>query len=333
MRKKSMLAFGALSSAFFLAACGSNSEPAAEGMTVVSTTTVLGDVASQIATCGGAEAVTLMPIGADPHDFSPSSEQVATLVSADLVVANGLGLEQGLEQALESAEADGAPVMHVAELVDPLPFGAGDHADEAHADEAHAEEEGDEAADEHGHGSEDPHFWLDMDRMARAAELIGAQLADTTGDEAFVSCGTQVAADIRAAETTVISTLDSVPQDKRVLVTDHDAFGYFADRYEFEIAGTVIPGGSTLGSPSSAELAELVTTMQAEGVSTIFANTAEPDTLADAVAAELATAENSVEVQVIPLYVGSLGENGSGADTYIGMMSTNAQLIAEGLNR
>ena len=323
-----MLALGALSSALVLAACGSGSSPSAGGVTVVSTTTVLGDVAGQIATCGGAEAVTLMPIGADPHDFSPSSEQVATLVSADLVVANGLGLEQGLEQALESAEADGAPVMHVAELVDPLPFGAGDH-----ADEAHAEAEGDEAADEHGHGSEDPHFWLDMDRMARAAELIGAQLADTTGDEAFGSCGTQVAADIRAAETTVISTLDSVPQDKRVLVTDHDAFGYFADRYEFEIAGTVIPGGSTLGSPSSAELADLVTTMQAEGVSTIFANTAEPDTLADAVAAELATAENSVEVQVIPLYVGSLGENGSGADTYIGMMSTNAQLIAEGLNR
>lgn len=328
MRKKSMLAFGALSSALVLAACGSNSEPAAEGMTVVSTTTVLGDVAGQIATCGGAEAVTLMPIGTDPHDFSPSSEQVATLVSADLVVANGLGLEQGLEQALESAEADGAPVMHVAELVDPLPFGAGDH-----ADEAHAEEEGDEAADEHGHGSEDPHFWLDMDRMARAAELIGERLAATTGNSNFISCGAEVAAEIRDAEAGMISTLDLVPQDRRILVTDHDAFGYFADRYGYEIAGTVIPGGSTLGSPSSAELADLVTTMQAEGVNTIFANTAEPETLADAVAAELSTAENSVAVQVIPLYVGGLGESGSGADTYIGMMSTNAQLISEGLNR
>lgn len=315
MRTASAIALVATCSALALAACGSGTKPAAEGVTVVSTTTILGGVAGEIATCGGANAITLMPIGADPHDFAPSSEQVATLVSADLVVANGLGLEQGLEQALESAAADGAPVMHVAERMDPLPFGEEGH------------------ADEHGPAGEDPHFWLDMDRMARAAELIGEQLAQISGDQAFVACGAEVASEIRTAESSVIATLDSISEDKRVLVTDHDAFGYFANRYGFEIAGTVIPGGSTLGSPSSAELAELVSTMQAEGVTTIFANTAEPETLADAVAAELADGSNPTDVMVIPLYVGSLGEPGSPADTYIGMMSTNAQLITEGLNR
>jgi zinc/manganese transport system substrate-binding protein len=172
-----------------------------------------------------------------------------------------------------------------------------------------------------------------MDRMARAAELIGEQLAQTTGDQVFVECGAEVATKIRGAETEMIASLDSVPEGKRVLVTDHDAFGYFADRYGFEIAGTVIPGGSTLGSPSSAELADLVATMRAEEVATIFANTAEPETLADAVAAELAEGSTLVDVQVIPLYVGSLGESGSEADSYIGMMGANAQLIAEGLNR
>ncbi|MFM1916911.1 MAG: hypothetical protein RJB01_426 [Actinomycetota bacterium] len=339
MNKTPRIALGALSLTLLLAACGSGEQDESDGFTVVSTTTILGDVAGDIATCGGANAVTLMPVGADPHEFAPSSEQVATLVGADLVVANGLGLEEGLQQALESAETDGAPVMHVAELVDPLPFGEDEHAhgdedEHAHGEEEdHADEGAADLADEHAHGGEDPHFWLDMDRVARAAELIGEQLAQTTGDQVFIDCGNEVAAEIRAAETEVIGTLDSIPEGKRVLVTDHDAFGYFADRYGFEVAGTVIPGGSTLGSPSSAELADLVATMRAEGVTTIFANTAEPETLADAVAAELADGSTPVDVQVIPLYVGSLGETGSEADTYIGMMSTNAQLIAKGLNR
>jgi len=137
-----------------------------------------------------------------------------------------------------------------------------------------------------------------------------------------------VADRIRAAEAEVRATLESVPADRRILVTDHDALGYLADAYGYEIAGTVIPSGTTLAEPSSADLAELVSVIVAEGVPAIFANSAEPSTLADAVAAE-----SGRDVQVVTLYVGSLGEPGSGAEDYLSMMATDANLIATALTR
>ena len=319
-----------VAAASLLAACsGESSSNASEesagpgSSTVVATTTILGSIAGDIVACAdpAATVTTLMPVGADPHDFAPSSQQVAQIVQADLVIANGLGLEAGLDDALDNARSDGATVLEIAELVDPIPFGehADDHADD-HADEAATE-------DEHDHGSEDPHVWFDMTRMATAAELIGAQLA-TTGGTAYAECGTEVADRIRAAEAEVRATLESVPADRRILVTDHDALGYLADAYGYEIAGTVIPSGTTLAQPSSADLAELVSVIVAEGVPAIFANSAEPSTLADAVAAE-----SGRDVQVVTLYVGSLGEPGSGAEDYLSMMATDANLIATALTR
>ena len=303
-----LLAAGTL--ALGLTACSST--PTVTGpVDVVATTTVLGDVTEQVVTCGGGDVTVLMPIGTDPHEFTPSSEQVAQLVRANLVVANGLGLEEGLAQALESAESDGARVLTIADKVDPIEFGGHDD---------HAEGDG------HDHGSQDPHFWMDMNRMADAAQIIGDDLADITGDAAYAECGTQVADDIRAAETEVRTLLEGVPADRRILVTDHDALGYLADAYGYEVVGTVIPGGSTLGQPSSADLADLVATMRAEGVTTIFSGVGNPAAVADAVAAELGD-----DVQVVSLYEGSVGEPGSGAETYIGMMKANASAIASAL--
>ncbi len=287
---------------------------------VVSTTTPLGDVVRRVVECGGGTAETLMPVGTDPHDFSPSSAQVAGLVDASLVVSNGLGLEEGLEDALESAAADRATVLEVAPLLDPIEFAGGSH-DEEHSDEEHSDEE-----HAHEHGSEDPHVWHDVARMATAAELVGAELAEVTGDEAYASCGTEVSEELTEVDAEVRSILDAVPADQRVLVTDHDAFGYLADAYDFEVAGVVIPGGSTLSDPSSAELAELVETVEAEGVPAIFSNTATSSELVEAVAAETDT-----EVAVVELYVGSLGEPGSGAETYDEMVRTNAERISDAL--
>ena len=314
-------------SALLIAGCTGNDSPSNESdnddataTTVVATTTILGSITGDIASCANQDAtvVTLMPIGADPHDFSPSSEQVARIVSADLVVANGLGLEAGLDDALDNAASDGATVIEVADLVDPIPFGAGGHADE------HADEEGKD--DEHGHGGEDPHFWFDMDRMAQAAEIIGSELTTSTGNDAFAKCGTEVAAEIRAAEEDVRALLESVPADGRILVTDHDALGYLADAYGYEIAGTVIPAGTTLAEPSSADLADLVATIQDEGVPAIFTNSSDPTQLADAVAGEVGE-----DIKVVELYVGSLGEPGSGAEDYVSLMRTDAQRITDAL--
>ena len=141
-----------------------------------------------------------------------------------------------------------------------------------------------------------------------------------------MTTGTPTASELRAAEGEVRALLESVPADQRILVTDHDALGYLADTYGYEVAGTVIPSGSTLAEPSSADLAELVATIKAEGITTIFANVAQPSALAEAVAAETGT-----DVQVVPLYVESLGASDSPAATYIDMMRTNATLISTGL--
>jgi len=312
---------------------------APEQLSVVATTTILGNVVRDIVTCGaGTDAglSVVMPIGVDPHDFQASSDQVALMVGADLIVVNGLGLEAGLVSTFETLSAEGNPIFEVAAEVNPLPFGrsdddhageekAGDdHADGDHADEGNADE-GNVDEDEHGHGGLDPHFWFDMDRMATAAELIGVRLG-AVGGEPYVACGERVAGEIRAAESNVTRILSAVPSERRILVTDHDALAYFADRYDFEVVGVVIPGGSTLGETSSQDLATLVSVMKDRQVSAIFGNQA---TNADILA--VLADEVGSSVSVTEVFVGSLGGPGSEAETYIDMMTTNATRIAQAL--
>ncbi len=297
----------------------SSEAPAAlPGPTVVATTTMLGSVVSDILTCavGDDSGLTvLFPIGADPHDFQPSSAQVASMSTADLVVANGLFLEEGLVAALSALSEEGAPILEVAELVDPLAYGEGEGHDHGHDDHGH---------DDHDHGDFDPHFWMDMSRMATVAELIGNELADS-GDM-FVECGKSVAEEIRQAEVAVVEVLSGIPEANRVLVTDHDALGYFADKYDFSVVGVVIPGGSTLAEPNSQQLAALVRVIRDKNVRAIFSNIATASTVVTVLADEVGQ-----DVSVVNIFVGSLGGPGTGAETYIDMMTTNASLMAKAL--
>ncbi len=311
-RRTTPVALAGITAALVLAGCASSdtgttaSGSAGSGASIVATTTIWGDITRQIVECAGAgQVTTLMPVGADPHDYSPSSQDVAAMVGADLVVANGLGLEEGLQKSIESAQQDGANILEVAPLLDPIPFGG-------EGEEAHA-------------SGDDPHVWLDVTRAGTAAALIGAELTRMTGNAAHTQCGEDLQAELTTLNEAVAATLATVPEDARILVTDHDAFGYFADAYDYTVAGVVIPGGSTLAEPSSAELAELTTTVAEAGVPAIFANTANPQALIDALASEVG------DIEVVPLYVGSLGGPGSGAETYQDMMTTNAQLISDAL--
>ena len=292
--------WGVLAAAALLTGCSSSQ---ATAPTVVATTTILGDITQQITACAGGTSVTLMPNGTDPHDFAASSQQIALMDDAELVVANGLGLEAGLTDALASASADGAHVLEVGPHLNPLPFNGSTT-------------------------TPDPHVWFDMERMAAAAELIGATLADTTAHPDYRECGQQVADRIRAADTQVRAVLESVPEGKRVLITDHDAFGYLAARYGYRIAGSVVPSSSTLAEPSSADLAALAAEVRRQGVPAIFSNVGQPGALASAVASEAGT-----HVTVVPLYVESLGAPGTSADSYIGMMMYDATAIADALNQ
>lgn len=310
-----------------LAACGSGNAgaPGDDGtLTVVATTTILGDVVSNVVGDGGNVEV-IMPVGVDAHDFQASSQQVAMMSTADLVVAVGLGLEEGLHDALDSAESDGVPVFEVAPLLDPIPFG--EHENGASVCDPATEHEDESESDEHEQGSCDPHVWMDPLRMAEAARLIATELEDVSPDGGWAERAEDYAAELTETNEQIVEKLSAVPEDRRAMVTNHEALGYFAELYDFEIVGVVIPGGSTLGDPSSSELAELVEVINREQVPAIFTDLSSPTGLAEAVSEEA-----DDEVAVVPLSTESLGEPGSDADTLIGMLTSNAEAIAEALS-
>lgn len=315
MRRQGLVVVAAVM-ALIASACAPSSQQQ-DSVVVVATTTILGDVVANVV-ADAASVIVLMPIGADPHDFQPSASQVASINDADLVVANGLFLEEGLEDVLEAASADGVAIFEVGPLLDPLPF-AEQH-DDSHRTGEHEGEHSDD------HGSLDPHVWFDPIRMADAARLIAAQLTEVAPGPDWDAQAEAYARELLAADDEIDAVLSAVPLGARKLVTSHDSLGYFADRYGFDIVGTVIPAGSTVASPSSEALAQLVETMRAENVTAVFGETTQPDALAETVAAELGE-----DVQVVSLFTGSLGEPGTGADSLIGLLTTNAERIAEAL--
>ena len=300
-----------------VSACASDATDSSQ-LTIVATTSIAGDLVSQIAG-DDAEVEVLMPVGADPHDFQPSSQQAASLRSADLVVAWGLGLEEGMEDVLANAADDGVRVLELSAVVDPLPY-------EEHDDEDADDGEHDDADHaDHDHEGLDAHTWMDPVRMADAVREIGSALADIAPDGAWEARAEDVAGELTELHDDLDAILASVPPERRKLVTNHDSFRYFAARYDFEIVGVAIPGGSTLASPSSAQIAELIEAIRSAGVEVLFAETSSPAALLDAVADEVEG------VRVVELFEGSLAAPGEPGDTYREMMVLNAETIAEAL--
>lgn len=306
-----------LAASVLSASCG-GSEPGAAGgggCQVVASTDILGDIVENVI---GDQAVVevLLQTGTDPHQFAPSAVQAAQLEEADIVIANGLGLEEGLLSALESAAQDGVEVFEVAPELDPLPLSG---------DEGQLQQHSDAESDPSGL---DPHFWMDPLRTAEASGIVGAEIAQACDLDAD-SVARQAEAyrrQVLAVDTEVDAVLEAVPAERRVLVTNHDTLGYLADRYGFEVIGVVVPGGSTLAEPSAAELSDLAGEIERTGVPAVFAETTESTELAEALAAE-----TGGDVEVVTLHTESLGEAGSGADTYLGLMQTTARQIAGAL--
>jgi zinc/manganese transport system substrate-binding protein len=330
----------------------SAADPATEegdGLRVVATTSILGDIVATIVADDG-EVVTLMPPGVDPHGFEPSAMDAATLREADLVIANGLDLEENLLSALEAAEADGVTVVTIAEQLDPIEFGGhldehahedDDHAheddDHAHEDDDHAHEDDDHAHEDddhdHDHGPEDPHVWLDPVRMADGARLIAAELATVAPGvpaEEWEARGEAYATELLAVHAEMEELLAAVPAERRVLVTNHDALGYFADRFDFEVLGTVVPGASTQVETDPRQFAQLVEAVEEAEVPAIFAENTDSTTLAEQLASEV-LGRGDLAVEVVRLYTDALGEPGSGAESYPDLLRTNAQLVADAL--
>ncbi|HET8619341.1 MAG TPA: metal ABC transporter substrate-binding protein [Acidimicrobiales bacterium] len=298
MRRHHLIASAVLALALLAAACGDGGGAAGSdggGAHVVVTTSILGDVVANLVG-DDARVEVLMPSGADPHEFALSARQAADLREADLVVANGGGFEQGFDDALEAAEADGATVARAADAVELI--------------------------------DGDPHFFNDPARTAVAAEaLAGTLAAEVPGldTRAFAARARAYVAELESLDAEVEAALAAVPAEQRKLVTNHDVFAYFADRYGFTVVGTVIPAVTTQAEPGAGALDELAATIEAEGVPAVFADTSSPESLADTLAAEVG------DIEVVELYTESLGEPGSDGDTYVAMVRTNARRIAAAL--
>jgi zinc/manganese transport system substrate-binding protein len=329
---------------------------------VVATTSILGDVVGNLVGGDGTVEV-VMPPGADPHGFQPSASDAAMLREADLVVANGLQLEENLLSALEAAEEDGVRVFELAEQLDPIEFdedgsghadgdeddghGHGDeddghgHGDEddGHGDEddGHGDEDdghGDEDDHGHDHGAEDPHVWFDPVRMADGVRLLAGELAevdDHLDAEEWERRGDAYAEEVLAVHDELVTLFDGIPDEDRKLVTNHEALGYLADRYGFEVLATVIPGSSTQAEADARQFSQLIQTVEEAGVTAVFAENTDATTLAEQLASEVG-GRSDLEVEVVRLYTDALGEPGSGAETYLDLLRTTGQRIADALS-
>ncbi|MEV5357996.1 zinc ABC transporter substrate-binding protein AztC [Streptomyces sp. NPDC052693] len=278
---------------------------------VVVTTNILGDITREVVGDEAGVSVLMKP-NADPHSFGLSAVQAAELENADLVVHNGLGLEENVARHVEAARASGVATFAAGEAADPLTFRTGDEG--GPADEA---------------GEPDPHFWTDPDRVRKVAGLIADQVVEHVEgvDEKAVRDNAE-RYDAQLADLTawMERSFAAVPEDRRALVTNHHVFGYLADRFGFRVIGAVVPSGTTLASPSSSDLRSLTRAMEQAGVRTVFADSSQPTRLAQVLRQEMGG-----DVDVVSLYSESLTEKGKGAGTYLEMMRANTSAMAEGL--
>ncbi|WP_282701584.1 zinc ABC transporter substrate-binding protein AztC [Streptomyces sp. CC219B] len=278
---------------------------------IVVTTNILGDVTREIVG-DQADVTVLMKPNADPHSFGLSAVQAAELEQADLVVHNGLGLEENVLRHVDAARESGVATFAAGEAADPLTFRTAD-----------------DGGPEGEKGQPDPHFWTDPDRVRKVTGLIADQVVahvDGVEAETIRANADRYAKQLTELTTWMEKSFGRVPADRRALVTNHHVFGYLADRFGFEVIGAVIPSGTTLASPSSSDLRSLTEAMERAGVRTVFADSSQPKRLAEVLRTEMGDG-----VRVVELYSESLTAEGEGADTYLRMMRANTTAMVTGL--
>lgn len=270
-----------------LMGCGStpnaDSNPTDGSRNIVVTYSVLGSVVEQLV--GDLASVSvIIPDGQDPHEFEPSAKDIESLNNADLVVANGLDFEEGLEQTIDQAIDSGVNVFMVGEHITVREMSK----DEDHGhDEDHAEEESTETTveseEEHAHGAYDPHLWLSPAAMLEMLPALADAISTATGAD-LTSQLASLQSELTALDTQIKETIDGITCE---LVSGHDELGYFADRYGCEVIGAIIPSLSTTSEASAGELAALKVEVEEHSVPAIFTGLGTSQDVADQLASEL----------------------------------------------
>jgi ABC-type Zn uptake system ZnuABC Zn-binding protein ZnuA len=267
-----------------------------EHLEVVASMSIIADFAEQV---GGdaVEVTSLVPIGADPHVYEPTPSDARAVDHADLVLGNGVGLEPWFDDLVA---ASGQQVVTVTDELSHLVVDDED-------------------------GEDDPHLWMVPPMAATYVERIAEELAarDPDGAQAYRDNAAAYVERLEELDAELADELAQVPEAHRILVTPHDAYSYFADHYGFEVATVV--GVSTEEEPSASQVQHLVDVVRETGVPAVFVESTVNPAVIERIAADA-----GVEVGA-PLYGDSVGEPGSGADDYVGMMRANVAALVDGL--
>ncbi len=330
---------------FALMACDQSENQAESSgkLQVVATTTIVGDVVAQV----GGDLINLtimLPVGTDPHSFDPTPQDMASFGNADVIFANGAGLEEFLDSLIESAGA-ADKVVHVSEGIDFLmSAGEHDHEGEEHEHEGeehdhegeehkHEGEEHDHEGEEHEHEGEehhhegvDPHTWTDPHNVMVWVHNIEHELseADPENIEAYAANAEQYESELENLDAWIQEQVALIPVGDRKLVTDHTLYTYFAAAYGFEQVGALIPGFSSLAEPSAKEMAAIEAAIRDLDVPAIFVGNTVNSSLAERVAADTGT-------QVVAVFTGSLSAPDGEAPSYLEYMRYNTTAFVEAL--
>ncbi len=313
--------------------CSSASDdavPVSDLPRIVVSHAVLGAVTSEIVGTS-AEVVVLVPNGVDPHVFEPSAKDIETLNSADLVVVNGLGLESRLEDIVGDLRARQIPIFEATDHISAHETPKPDEPKDVHADEHagghddHADESAGDHAD-HLHSEGDPHFWTDPRLMADVVEELGDVIRDLgldIGDRALM-----FSERLLTFDQDMLARTETLAVERRVLVTGHESLGYFAERYGFDIIGTIIPGLSTSAEVSAGNLAAVKKAVEESGVDVIFTELGTPSASARVLSDELGVDVVEISTHLIPE-----DESGSAVagDAYIAFIEFLVETIVSAL--
>ena len=291
----------------FLAGCGSVPQSGDSAVSVLASTSFLADIAQNVA--GDRLAVeSLLPIGADPHAYQAAPADVSKIAESDVLILNGIEYEHFIELLLENAGGE--------RLVIEATEGLTPHAMDEHA-------EGDE---DHAHEAGDPHMWLDPNLVIAYVENIrdGLSEADPEGADTYKANAGAYIAQLRELDAFIREQVETIPAERRLLVTNHETFGYFAGRYGFTVVDTILPSFSSEAGASAREVASTIDAVKTSGAPAIFLGEVENADLAEQIA-------NETGVKVVDgLYLETLTD-GAPAATYIEMMKYNVAQIVEGL--
>ena len=324
MRKKvsALFVLVAVSAGSLAVAEGRMDEPNGDRVAVVATTTIVGDI---VAAVGGdrLSLYLMLPHGADPHAFRATPRDARQVADADVVFINGAGLEADfLGDLIASAEP-----RRVVDLSVRLPLRRldDDHDDDDDDDDHDDDHDDDDSG--HGHGEFDAHVWMDPTLVAVWTTVIAEALAevDPRHRAGYAGRADALVGELDALDAWVWEQVAAIPRHRRILITDHGMFGYFADRYGFTVLDTIIPGFSTASEPSARHLARLHEAIAEHAVPAIFVSLTVNSQVARVVADDLG-------IEVVAVYTGSLSEPGGPAATYQQFMRTNVERMVGALS-